>query len=301
MRGRKKANLLQTKETLTAGGLLVKLLLYTWLVIMTLCVLIPFYVIFKMSITGRVESLQTMGFIWFPKMGATLEAYKTALFDSTFDIYGISILKSFFNTLWQTIPTVLIGLFVSGMAAFAYAKLCFPGKGILFGLTLMTMMIPGAVLTMPSYIYYDMLGWSHSVLPIVIPGMFGGAMTIFFLRQFFEGIPSDLLDAAKIDGMGFFTMYIKIMIPLAGPAFIAQFVFAFIGGYNSYMGPLLYLNGQTQLYPLQMTLSLFRGIFASDNTIVAALTIIALVPLLIVYIFLQKYFVEGVATTGVKG
>ena len=154
---------------------------------------------------------------------------------------------------------------------------------------------------MPSYIYYDMLGWSHCVLPIVIPGMFGCDMTIFFLRQFFEGIPSDLLDAAKIDGMGFFTMYIKIMIPLAGPAFIAQFVFAFIGGYNSYMGPLLYLNGQTQLYPLQMTLSLFRGIFASDNTIVAALTIIALVPLLIVYIFLQKYFVKGVTIGAVKG
>ena len=135
----------------------------------------------------------------------------------------------------------------------------------------------------------------------MIPGMFGGTMTVFFLRQFFNGIPTDLVEAAKIDGMGYMRMYVRILIPLTKPAFLAQFIFAFIGGYNNYMGPLLYLNGQPPLYPLQMTLTLFRSIYVSSTPVVAAFTVLALLPLLVIYIFVQRYFVEGVATTGVKG
>ena len=96
-------------------------------------------------------------------------------------------------------------------------------------------------------------------------------------------------------------MYTKIMIPLAKPAFIAQFIFGFVGGYNNYMGPLLYLNGQPRLYSLQMALTLFRGIYAGEPPVEAAFTILALLPMLVIYIFMQKYFVEGIAATGVKG
>jgi multiple sugar transport system permease protein len=203
--------------------------------------------------------------------------------------------------MWQVIPTLVIGLFISGLAAFAYAKLRFPGKDKLFMIMLATMMIPGAVLMMPSYVFYDSIGWTNTVLPLVIPGLFGGATTIFFLRQFFRGIPSDLLDAAKLDGLGFMGQYVRIMIPLSKPAFISQFIFGFIGGYNDYMGPLLYLNGQIELYPLQMALTLYRDIYASDAAMVAALTILALLPLIVIYVFMQKYFIEGIAVTGIKG
>ncbi len=285
----------------SAGDIALRIVAYAYFLFFSLCILIPFYIMLKNSLTSEAENLTSMSFSWFPKMGVTFEAYKTALFSDVLDAYGISILRGFFNTLWQTIPTIVIGLFVSGLAAFAYSKLRIPGKDKFFMIMLATMMIPGAVLTMPAYVYYDTIGWSNTVLPIIIPGMFGGATTIFFLRQFFRGIPTELLDAAKIDGLGFMGMYVKIMIPLAKPAFIAQFIFSFIGGYNNYMGPLLYLNGQTNLYPLQMALTLYRGIYGGEPAVVAALTILALVPLLIVYVCMQKFFVEGIATSGIKG
>lgn len=274
---------------------------YLYLIIYSLCIILPFYVLVKTSLTSEVELLSTLKFSWFPKEGISGEAYSVALFSDVFSTYGINILQSFFNTMWQTLPTVIIGLFISGLSAFSFAKLNFPGKNILYVTLLATMMMPTAVLTMPSYIYYNALGWADTVLPIIIPGMFGGAMMVFFLRQFFTGIPNDLLEAAKIDGMGYMGMYMKIMLPLSKPAFMAQFIFAFVGGYNNYLGPLLYLNGKIALYPLQMALTLFRGIYADSEGVIGAFTVLALLPLLIVYIFTQRYYVEGIAATGIKG
>lgn len=293
--------LAQKKNRASVGSVIAKIVTYFYFILFSLCILIPFYIMLKNSVTSEVENLTSMKFSWFPKMGITFDAYDTALNSNILDAYGISILRGFYNTLWQTIPTLLIGLFVSGLAAFAYSKLRIPGKNKFFMITLATMMIPGAVLTMPAYVYYDSIGWSNTVLPIIIPGMFGSATTIFFLRQFFKGIPTDLLDAARLDGLGFMGMYTRIMIPLAKPAFISQFIFGFIGGYNNYMGPLLYLNGQPDLYPLQMSLTLYRSIYGGEPAIVAALTILALLPLLLIYIFMQRFFVEGIATSGIKG
>ena len=258
-------------KRLSAGDVVFRVIAYAFFILFSLCILLPFYIMLKNSLTSEAENLMSMKFSWFPQMGATADAYSTVLFSDELELYGISILKGFFNTLWQTVPTILIGLFVSGLAAFAYSKLRIPGKEKYFMFMLATMMIPGAVLTMPAYVFYDTIGWSNTVLPIIIPGMFGGATAIFFLRQFFRGIPSDLLDAAKLDGLGFMGQYTRIMIPLAKPAFISQFIFGFIGGYNNYMGPLLYINGQTELYPLQMALTLYRDIYASDAAMVAAL------------------------------
>lgn len=289
------------RTKLSAGDIVLRIVAYTYFVLFSLCILIPFYIMLKNSITTEEENLMSMSFSWIPQMGITLDAYKTVLFSDELSFYGISILQGFFNTMWQTVPTILIGLFVSGLAAFAYSKLRVPGKDKFFMFMLATMMIPGAVLTMPAYVFYDTIGWTYTVLPIIIPGMFGGATTIFFLRQFFRGIPSDLLDAAKLDGLGFMGMYTKIIIPLSKPAFISQFIFSFIGGYNNYMGPLLYLNGETDLYPLQMALALYRGFYGRNVAMLAALTIVALLPLLIIYICMQKFFVEGIATSGIKG
>ena len=288
-------------KKLSTGDVVLRVVAYSYFILFSLCILLPFYIMLKNSLTSEAENLMSMKFSWFPQMGVTADAYQTVLFSDELELYGISILKGFFNTLWQTVPTILIGLFVSGLAAFAYSKLRIPGKEKYFMFMLATMMIPGAVLTMPAYVFYDTIGWSNTVLPIIIPGMFGGATAIFFLRQFFRGIPTDLLDAAKLDGLGFMGMYVKILIPLSKPAFISQFIFGFIGGYNNYMGPLLYLNGQPDLYPLQMALALYRSIYGGEPAMLAALTIVALVPLIIIYICMQRFFIEGIATSGIKG
>lgn len=288
-------------KKLSTGDVVLRIVAYAYFVLFSLCILLPFYIMLKNSLTSEAENLMSMKFSWFPQMGVTADAYNTVMFSDELELYGISILKGFVNTLWQTVPTILIGLFVSGLAAFAYSKLRIPGKEKYFMFMLATMMIPGAVLTMPAYVFYDTIGWSNTVLPIIIPGMFGGATAIFFLRQFFRGIPTDLLDAAKLDGLGFMGMYVKIIIPLSKPAFISQFIFGFIGGYNNYMGPLLYLNGQPDLYPLQMALALYRSIYGGEPAMLAALTIVALVPLIIIYVCMQRFFIEGIATSGIKG
>jgi len=289
------------KKDLKGGSIAFRCITYVHLIIYALCILVPFFVVLKTSFTSNEELTASMKFIWFPQKGLTAAAYQTAFFSDLLKTYGISVLRSFFNTLWQTLPTVCIGLFVSGLSAFSFAKMNFPGKNVLFAILLSTMMIPTAVLTMPSYIFYDSIGWSSTVLPLIIPGMFGGAMIVFFLRQFFQGIPTDLVEAGKIDGMSYFMMYVKIIIPLAKPAFLAQFIFMFVGGYNSYVGPLLYLNGKIPLYSLQMALTLFRSIYSSKQAIVCAFAVLALLPLLIIYTFTQKYFTEGIANTGIKG
>lgn len=290
------------KKIFTPGDIILKVIAYLYFALFSLAVLLPFYIMLKDSVTSLEESSSTMAFIWFPKQGISFKAYETALFSNELAMFGISIFRGFFNSLWQIIPTLVIGLFVSGLAAFAYAKLRFPGKDKLFLITLSTMMIPGAVLMMPTYVYFvDTLKWGDSVLPMVIPGLFGGATTVFFLRQFFRGIPSDLLDAAKLDGLGFMGQYVRIIIPLSKPAFISQFIFGFIGGYNDYMGPLLYINGQTELYPLQMALTLYQNLYKYDGAMIAALTLLAMLPLIVIYVFMQKYFVEGIAVTGIKG
>lgn len=290
------------KTKIKSGSVGFKIAAYAFLVLFALWVLIPFYVVVVTSVTSLEELMSSMKFIWFPKSGLSSEGYKTVLFNDLLAYNGMSsILRGFINTIWMTVPTMLIGMFVSGLAAYAYSKLNFKGKNTLYMLQLATMMMPGAVMTLPSYIFYDTLGWSNGPLPIIIPGMFGGAATIFFLRQFFSGIPTDLIEAGKLDGMGYFAMYVKIMIPLSVPAYLAQGIFMFVGGYNNYMGPLLYLNNRPALYTLQYALSQFQGIYNYDKSIVCASAVIALVPIIAIYLACQRFFIQGVAAAGLKG
>ena len=152
--------------------------------------------------------------------------------------------------------------------------------------------------------FYSAIGWTgdKGFLPLLIPGMFGGLGTVFFLRLFFDGIPNSLIEAATLDGAGFFYCFTKIMFPLAKPAFIAQFIFGFVAGYNSYLAPQLYLQDQPQFVTLQLYLSQIRELFpglGSENIHMAA-AILGMLPLVIIYCCLQKYFIDGIAEGGVK-
>ena len=278
-----------------------KVFCYVYLILFSLAVLVPFYIMLKNSFTSQHELLNTMKFHWLPQEGLTLEHYKTALFSDELSKYGISILRSVFNTLWQGFPPIFSNLFISGVIAFCYSKLDFPGKNKLFTFMMAKMMIPGVVLSVPSYLYFNWLGWNGTVLPIMYWGVFGSGMTIFFLKQFMDGIPTDLVDAAKIDGMGYMRIYVTIMIPLCKAAFMARFIFGAIGAWNSYMGQLMYLNGQIKMYPLALALMLFQTLFVGNTGILAACVVISLVPVLAFYMFFQRYFTEGLAMSGVKG
>ena len=277
------------------GKIIARVAIYAVFVLYAVWILIPFLVVLITSITPEEEYILSMKFIWMPKH-PTLVAYKGVFVENLFTPFW----KAFLNTMWQVVPSTLVSLLVSGLSAYAFAKIPFKGKNTLFMGLLATMMVPGAVLTVPSYLFYDAIGWSDGVLPLIIPGLFGGAGVTFFLRQFFCGLPDELMEAARLDGLNDFRIYLQIVLPLTAPAFIAQGVFMFIGGYNSYQGPKLYLPNHPELSPLSLALADFQGGQAQNTMEVCASVIIALAPLLVLYCFLQKYFTQGIAMTGLK-
>jgi len=283
------------KKKANKGKIISAVCTYAVFVLYALWVLVPFFVVLITSVTPQEEYLETMKFIWMPKH-LDFSAYRTVFVDNIYTPFY----QAFLNTMWQVVPTTLVGLFVSGLSAYSFAKIPFKGKGAMFMGLVATMMIPGAVLTIPSYLFYDAIGWANGVLPLLIPGLFGAAGVTFFLRQFFCGLPDELMEAARIDGLNDFMIYVRIVLPLTAPAFIAQGVFMFIGGYNSYQAPLLYLMNYPELKPLALALADFQNGQAQTQAEVCASVIIALFPLLVLYCFLQKYFTQGIAMTGLK-
>ncbi|WP_245628028.1 carbohydrate ABC transporter permease [Shouchella shacheensis] len=225
--------------------------------------------------------------------------------DITFDSYirvltEADMLLGFRNTMIIILPTTAIGITASALAAFAFAKMKFPGRDKLFFALIATMMLPGIVTLVPQFILFREFGWLDSFKPLMIPGFFGGAMVVFFLRQFFLGIPNDLIEAAKIDGLNYFGIFVQIMVPLAKPAIVTQVILGLLAGYNDFMGPLIYLNSPEN-FTLQLVLASFRGYYTSEWGLIMAGSVVALIPTLIAFFFAQKQFIQGITMTGVKG
>ncbi|MDR2822697.1 MAG: carbohydrate ABC transporter permease [Acholeplasmatales bacterium] len=274
-----------------------KFIIYLSLLIFALWLIIPFSIIISTSFKTWQEA-ETIGFHFIPKE-FSLDGYLNALSYGT-ESYGISILlRGFINTLLYVVPTTLIGLFVSSLAGFGFAKTNFKGKKVMFTCMIATMLIPGTIMIAPTYIIYDKLMLVDTPIPIIVPGMFGAAACVFFMRQFYTSIPDGLIDAARIDGLSNFEIFIKIMIPLSKPALIAQGVLGFVGGYNDYFNPLIYLQSP-KYYTLQIALRSFTGTYSNMTNALMAGSVLVLLPAFIIYIFAQKFFIEGVATTGMK-
>ena len=212
------------------------------------------------------------------------------------------LIRGFVNTMWQVLPTTLIGLFISGLAAYAYAKMEFIGKKTMYAIQIAIIALPMGTLGVPTYLFYNSLGLVGTVVPIMVPGMFGGAVMVFYLTQYFRSIPTSVVEAAKIDGLNYFSIYLIIMIPLAVPAFMAQGILSFVGGYNGYMGALLYLSDKPELFPLQLALRRANSRYSAlQPGNVCANTMISMLPLIIIYIIGRKQFKTGITGGAVKG
>jgi len=196
-----------------------------------------------------------------------------------------------------------MGTFCSALAAYAFARIDFKGKNALFIIMLATMVIPGIIITFPSYLLfkqvYNVDSW-FPMMPIIIPGIFGGVGTMFFLRQYFQTLPKDLEEAAEMDGMGRFGMFVKIILPLSVPAIITQLLLSFNGAYNDYLVPLLYTAGKPEYYTMQLFVRGLSTTFSSSYPLLMAGGLIALLPTLILYLAGQKFFVEGIVMSGIK-
>jgi multiple sugar transport system permease protein len=282
-----------------------KILILAILVGYTVFLFFPIATILLTSFVPSSELAVSTDFIWWPE-NFTLDAYKTIfVYDSYIDAVGMpGLLLGFINTMWLTLIPLLIGLVVAGFSAYAFSKMDFPFKEQLFKFSVVIRSVPLGAFGVISYVFFSAIGWTGEVgfLPLLIPGMLGSIGTVFFLRLFFDGISNSLIEAATLDGAGFFQCFFKIMFPLAKPAFIAQFIFGFVGGYNSYLGPVLYLQNQPKFVTLQLYLSEIRSLFpsAGSENIYCAAAILGMLPLIIVYCCMQKYFIEGVSAGSVK-
>jgi multiple sugar transport system permease protein len=203
------------------------------------------------------------------------------------------------NTSFLTIVITLLQLATSCLAAYAFARLHFPGRDKLFLLYLGTMMIPGQVTIIPNFILMKFFGWVNSYKALIFPAVFNVFGT-FLMRQYFLTLPYELEDAAKIDGCSRFQTFLRIILPLAKPAVAALTIFVFRNEWNSFLWPLIIIN-DTKRMPIQVGLAFFRGELHTEWEVLLAGANIALIPIILVFLACQKYFIKGVAVSGFGG
>lgn len=209
---------------------------------------------------------------------------------------------TFFKNTFIYVGFCVVGeTLVSSFVAFGFARLRFRGSTILFFVLLATMMIPRQVTMIPLYVLFARLGWINSYKPLIVPVYFGNAFLIFLLRQFFRTIPKEMDDAAKIDGCGFLGIYSRIALPIAKPALGVIAIFSFQGTWQYLMGPLIYLNDMEK-FPIALGLRAFQtSLGRVDWTSLMAVSTLAMIPVLALFFIAQKYYIQGITLTGVKG
>jgi multiple sugar transport system permease protein len=209
------------------------------------------------------------------------------------------IMRMLFNSVELAVINVTGLLFVTSLAAYAFARIRFAGRDIAFSVLLSTAMIPGIVYLIPQYIIFRDLGWLDTHYPLWVPRVLTPVYATFLMRQFFKTMPQELEDAAKIDGASLFGIYWRIMLPQVKPALAAVGVFTFLDSWNDLFGPLIFITS-IRLQTLPVGLALFQGEFFTQVNLLMAASTLSIVPVLIVYISAQKYFVQGITLTGIK-
>jgi multiple sugar transport system permease protein len=207
--------------------------------------------------------------------------------------------RYFANSIFIATATVLGVLITSALAAYAFARMEFPGRNVLFIILLATMMVPFEVTLVPNFIVVSDLGWINRYQALIIPWM-GSAFSVFLLRQFFRSIPQDLYDAAVIDGASNLRFLLSIVLPLSRPALITSALFTFLGSWNALMWPLLVTNSP-EMRPIQVGIAAFITNAGTQVQLLLAAVTISVVPVILLYLVLQRWFIEGIATVGIRG
>ncbi len=222
-----------------------------------------------------------------------------------FDNYKIVLsqyhfLRYTFNSLFVSFSAAFGQILTCSLAGFAFARMNFKGKNVLFGLLLATMMVPLQVTIIPEFLLMMKLGWLDSYLPLIVPSFLVGSFGTFLLREFYENIPKDLEDAAVIDGAGPFKLYWYVFLPLGKTPIATLFIIAFMNNWNALLRPILYISSDN-LMTLPMALTQFQSQYGARWNLLLTGSFLAVIPLFIIYLFMQKYMVEGITHTGLKG
>ncbi len=212
--------------------------------------------------------------------------------------FSVFFKNSFLISVLATIGTVLS----SSIVAYGFARCKFPGRKLLFAAMLASMMLPAQVLMIPQYLWYQKLNWVNTYLPLIIPYCFATqGFFVYLMTNFIEGIPKELDEAAKIDGCSYYTIFTRIIFPLLVPAIITASIFSFMWRWDDFLGALLYVN-KTEMYPVSLALKMFSDpSSSSDYGAMFAMATLSILPAVLIFFCLQKYLVEGITTSGLKG
>lgn len=266
------------------------------LILLAMAVLMIFPLLWLVSTSLKDPSKQM---IWPPQL-----IPNPVRFDNFSQLFAIAPMGTYlFNSFKITILSVIGTCLSSSLAAFAFARMRFRGREVIFMVLLATMMLPYAVTVIPTFTIFRSLGWLDTHYPLFLPAYLGSAFNVFLLRQTYRTIPQELFDAAKVDGAGFFRIYWQIFVPLGMATLMTIAIFAFLGSWNDLFGPLIYLNSQEKM-TVTIGLAYLRGrsgTGVSTIGIIMAGSLLVIIPMLILYGFGQKYFVQGLARTGLKG
>ena len=270
-----------------------KYMMYVPLVVIGLISLVPFLWLVRSSFMDSYEIFEFPP-KWLPDQ---------LLFSNYADVFQVLDLKTYLvNTFLIIIPCIIGNVFTSCLCGYAFGRLNFKYKNMWFAMVIATMMLPGAVTLIPTFMMWNKLGFVNSFVPLIAPAFFGGGgFNVFLMRQFFAGIPKELDEAAILDGATHWQIFYKIMLPLVKPAMMVVGFFTFMNTWNDFFGPLIYLNDPSK-QTLALGLLQLKGQFSSQWNIMMAASTLMTIPALVLFFFGQKYFIQGNSlTSGSKG
>ena len=204
------------------------------------------------------------------------------------------------NTLMYALLSTTGAVFSAAIVAYGFARFEIPGKGVLFMIVIATIILPPAVTLIPTYAFFHRIGWVGTWLPLIVPAFFSNGYNIFLLRQFFMAIPRELDEAATIDGAGPFRILWSVILPNSRPALFAVALFHFFYCWNDFFGPLIYLAGKPEWFPITVGLTAFNNLYSQSSNLIQAASLIAVVVPLIVFLLAQRFFMQGIVITGVE-
>ncbi len=271
-------------------GSVSKVVYYVVMIALSFFMVLP---LFWMITTSLKDSgaLTAIPIEWIPKK-VTLDSFR-----KLFEIFPFG--KAFLNSVIVSVSITIVNVFSACMAAYVFAKIPFKGRELLFGIFLITMMIPGSVTLIPNYLILRSFHLLNSYLGLVLPSFFN-IFGIFMLRQSMRQIPDDFIDAAVIDGASQWRIFFNVIIPLSRPMIATLFVITFMGAWNDYLWPLIVLTDKNKM-TLPVALSMLNGQYSTEYNLLMAGALISIVPIIIVYAFAQRYFEEGLTAGGLKG
>ena len=280
----------KSSAPLTAGKVVGRIVLYAFLIFFLIVALVPFVWMISSSLKTSTDVF-TIPMHWIPE---------TFRFENYVEIWQkVPLLTYFKNTAVVAIVVTFMQILTSSFAAYAFAKMQFKGRDLLFMCYIGTIAVPWQVYMVPQFIMMRNIGLYDTLWSLVVLQSLS-AFGVFLMRQFYLGIPNELSEAARIDGLSEYGIWARIVLPLAKPAIATLCIFTFVNTWNDYMGPLIYLTSDLNK-TIQVGLRRFIQAYTADYNLIMAASLCSLIPVTVVFLFLQRYFIEGIATTGLKG